>query len=50
MTIAKINQKAKQAMTKYEIAAKIRELLDSAAKTMGDDYDEDEILELVTEE
>lgn len=55
MTTTQISKKAARAMTKFEIAKQIRELLDAAKKAYGatewtDEDLEGQILELVTEE
>jgi hypothetical protein len=55
MKIEKIQAEKVRAMTKYDIAAKIREILDEARKSYGpakweEDDVESEIIALVTEE
>ncbi len=50
MTIKQIETRRDKQVTKHDTAARIRALLDEAKKQLGDDYDETEIIELVTEE
>jgi len=55
MTIKGINQKQAQQSVKFEVAKRIRELLDVARKEYGaDEWDgdevENEVVELVTED
>jgi hypothetical protein len=54
MTTTAINKAQEKAMTKFEVAKKIRQMLDEAKKSYGQGWDDDDmeaqIIELVTEE
>lgn len=50
MTIEQITKRAEIEAKKWAAATRIREILDTLAKEMGDLYDEDEVIEAVTTE